>query len=168
MAAAKVAIQRTHTGSYVADTAQRQAQVATVKTNAHVDTIAVLNNRVYVALATDTGNVAAAAYVTLLTASITTLLERGFLIITFSASGAQAGGAGTNFFQIVVDGTVVKGLYETVANTFSFNVAMVVRVAVVRGPHTIKLQWKTNVGTHNVNAKTTNEEHAHMLIQEAL
>jgi hypothetical protein len=163
----KISVGRVHTDSYVADTAQAQARTASVKVNAHVDAIAVLNNRSYTALATDTGNVAAAAYAKLIDARITTLLSRGYLIITLSASGTQITNAATVFFQILVDGAVVKGLYTTVPVTFSFNAAMLVRVPVVKGTHVVTVQWKTNANSVRISAKTVNEEHAHLLVQEA-
>ncbi len=163
----KLPIGRTHTGSFTGDNAQRQAQVASIKANEHVDAIAVLNNRSYVALATD-NTFAAAAYATLLTASITTLLARGFIIVTFSASGVQITNVASDEFQIVVDGVVVKGCYVSNAVNFAFVASMVVRVPVVRGPHTVKLQVKCTANSLRINAKTINEEHAHMLVQEAV
>lgn len=168
MAVTKVATRRVQ-GTFQEQQAQLLAQQGASKTNQHVDTLRVLNNRKYIPLATDTGNVAAAAYADLLVADITTFLDNGFIIISFSASGIQVTNPGTAFFQLLVDGVVAKGMYTTVPTAgFSFNAAMLIRVAVKKGSHRVKVQWKTNVNSIHINAKTVVEEHAHLLVQEAL
>lgn len=165
--APKLAQRLANPGSFPAEQAQRLAQDTARKVNSYADMLNALVNRSYVALATDTGNVAAAAYATLLTANITTVLATGYLIVTFSASGIQNTGSGTLFFQVLVDGVVRKGVYTTQEAGFSFNAAMVLRVPVTRGAHVVVLQGKTNNASYRINAATTNEEHASLLVQEA-
>lgn len=167
MTASRVAQRREHTGTFAGDQAQLLARHGASKLNEHTDALAVLANRAYAALATDS-TTASATYATLLTANITTRLARGFLIITFTVSGTQITAAATISFQIVLNGTVVKGAWTTVpAVNYSYNVSMMVRCAVVRGPQVVKLQWNSNAATARVRALSTNEEHAHLLVQEA-
>lgn len=125
-----------------------------------------LENRAYVALATD-NTITAAAYATLLTANITTVLTGGYLVITFSASGRKTTGIGSAYFQILVDGIVAKACYSGWGINFPFNSGMVVRVAVKKGAHTVLVQWKTDVNSLQINAASVVEEHAHLLVQEA-
>lgn len=165
--APKLAQRLANPGSFAVEQQQRLAQDTARKVNSFADMLNAMVNRSYIALATDTGNVAAAAYATLLTAPITTVLATGFLIITFSASGLQNTSGGTLFFQVLVDGVVRKGCYTTQEAGFSFNASMVIRVAVTRGAHVVLLQGKTNAGSYRINAATVNEEHADMLAQEA-
>ncbi len=111
---------------------------------------------------------AASAYTTLLTANITTVLATGYLVITCSASGIQITNPGTVFLEVLVDGVVAKGCFTSIPTAgFSFNLSMMVRVAVTRGPHVVLLKWKPNVSSAHINAATVVEEHAHMLVQEA-
>lgn len=169
MAAAKVAQQRTHTGSFTGDQAQRQAQIATVKTNAHVDAIAVLNNRAYVALTVDSTLAGSAGvYTTLLTTSLTTLLATGFVIVTFTASCTHNNAGATTYFKVFVDGVAVRGCYATVtAGGEAFCEAILIRVPVTKGTHVVLLKWSTDNNTVRINAKTSANEHAAMLVQEA-
>lgn len=166
--APKLAQRLANPGSFATEQQQRLAQDTARKVNSFSNMLNAMVNRSYSALATDTGNVAAAAYATLLTAPITTVLVTGFLVVTFSVSGIQNVGAGaTLFFQVLVDGVVRKGCYTTASAGFSFNASMVVRVPVTRGAHVVLLQGKTNAGSYHISAATVNEEHAHMLAQEA-
>ncbi len=151
-----------HTGDAMLDRIQSNVR----ELIAYVRSLAWLTRRAYVALGTDTGNVAAAAYATLLTTTITTAIERSFLIIAFSASGTQITNAGTVFFQVLVDNDVVKGCYTTIPTNYSFSASMVVRIPVTRGLHSVLLQWKTNVSSAHINALSTTEEHASMSIHE--
>ncbi len=166
--ASKLAPRLANPGSFHVEQQQRLAQDTARKVNSFADTLSALTNRSYVALATDTGNVAAGAYANLVTASITTVLTTGYLVITFSASGIQNASAASLFFQVLVDGVAVKGLFTTVPSAgYSFNVAMVVRRAVMKGAHTVAVQWKTNLNSARINAASVNEEHANLLVQEA-
>ena len=151
-----------HTGDATLDRIQNNVRDLI----AYVRSLLWMTRRTYVALGTDTGNVAAAAYATLLTTTLTTSLARSFLIIHLSASGIQITNAGTVFFQVLVDGAIVKGCYTTVPATYSFGASMVVRIPVTQGLHTVILQWKTNVNSAHINALSTTEEHAAMSIHE--
>ncbi len=165
----KLPIGRTHTGSFTGDSAQRQAQVSAIKTNAHVDAIAVLNNRAYATLAIDVTLASVVTYATLVTASLTSLLSNGFLIVTFTSSCTHTAGGATTYFRVVVDGAVQPGgFYVTAANAGdAFSAAIVVRVPVVRGPHRVDLQWRTDNNSSRIRPKTNISEHANMLVQEA-
>ena len=166
MAAAKVAFRREH-GSFQSQQAQVLAQNGVRKTNEHVDVLRVLNNRAYAALVADT-TIGIAAYATLLSARITTLLANGFLIITFSASSVHITNLATTRFQILVDGVVTKGCYVTypVAG-YAASVSMIIRVPVRRGGHVVDVQWKTDNTSARINATSVVEEHAHLLVQES-
>jgi hypothetical protein len=163
----KLAIRRTHTGDYKVDQQQRLAQAAAVVTNSHRDMLNALVNRAYAELATDTGTLNVAAYTTLLTANITTVLATGYLLITVSSSGAQVTNAATVYLQVTVDGVVKRACYATVNVAWSWSLAMVVRVPVTRGPHVVTTQWKSNQPSVHINPLTVNGEHASLLVQEA-
>ncbi len=165
--ASKLAVRRVHTGDFKVDQQQRLAQQAAQKSNTHAEMLGALLNRSYTALAADITLATSASYATLLTANITTLLNSGYLIITWTASGDQITGAGTAFFTVVVDGVTIKGLYNTIPLNFSWNSAMVIRVPVTRGSHVVLLKWKTNVSSVRIRPVTTVENHATMLVQEA-
>lgn len=163
----KLAQRLQHTGVFAQDQAQRLAQDTARKSNAHVDMLAVLTNRAYTALAADV-IIGAAAYAPLLTANITTTLAAGFLIITWSVSTVHPTAIATTYLQVVVDGVVIKGAYWTAPTAaYAGCLSMVVRVPVTRGAHVVQLQWKTDGASARISAKTINEEHAHMLVQEA-
>lgn len=163
----KVAYRREHTGDVARDRAQALAQ--NVKT-AHEQTkniVAALINQAYVALDTDvTLNIA--AYATLLTTTITTVLPSGHIVITVTATGLKNTAGGTLAIRVKVDGTVAKAAYVTAGAGSAFSVSMVVRVAATAGPHTVIVEAKTSSNGATINAATVAEEHAHMLVQEAL
>jgi hypothetical protein len=162
----KVAKIAEFTGHAPADRAQVMAQrvgAAHEQTKAYVQ---VLANRVYGALTVDT-TTASGTYSTLITASITTLLATGFLLIHVSACGDKTTNAGIISLQVVVDGVVAKGTYTAVAANSQFAVPLQWRVAVAKGPHVVTLQWKTSTANATINAVSVNEEHATMLVQES-
>lgn len=163
----KVALRREQTGDVSRDRAQALAQRVATAHEQTKDIVAALMNQAYEALAADK-NINIAAYATLLTASITTVLASGHLVVTLTASGVEVASAGTIFFQVLVDGVIAKGVWSTVAAGAAFSVSLVVRVAVSRGPHAVVVQWKTSVNNARINASTSVEEHAHLLLQEAL
>ncbi len=167
MASAKLAY-RLEQGTFRDNQAQRLGQQAAAQSNSLVDQVRALNNHVYVPLRTDQTLAVSAAYATLLEGNINTILARGNLLITFTASAVHITNVATIYFQIVVDGVVQKGSYATyqVVPT-ALNVSMMILVPVVRGQHTVKLQWKTDNNSARINAKTIVEEHAHLLVQEA-
>ncbi len=166
MRATKVSIGTQHTGTFAGGQMQAQARLATQKVNSHAERLAALENRAYTALATD-AITASATHATLLTANITTVLEEGYLVITFTASGGHPTNLGTAYFQVLVDGVVKKGCYTTVPIAYAFCASIVVRVAVTRGDHTVLVQWRTDSASARISAQTVNEEHAHLLVQEA-
>ncbi len=131
----------------------------------YVKSILWVTRRAYAALATDS-TTASATYATLLTATITTLAARSFLVISFTASGAHITNAATTLFRVTVDGTVIKGCYTTVAANYAFSAAIVVRTPVVVGMHTVLVQWSTDNATARISAATVVTEHAAVSIHE--
>ena len=120
----------------------------------------------FVEQTTDTGNVAAGAYATLLTANITTVLAASFLLINFSAAFVNSVQA-TVYFKALVDGVEVVSAYSTVSLAGgAANVPMVGRKAVTPGAHTVLIQWKTGLGNVHINATSIPEEHASLWVQE--
>lgn len=165
--APKLAQRLANPGSFHVEQQQRLAQDTARKVNSYADMLNAMVNRGYVALAADVTLATSATYATLLTANITTVLAGGFLIITWSASGDQITSAGTVLLRVTVDGVLVKGCATTIPLTFSWNASQVLRVPVARGPHVVKLTWRTNVSSVRILAATAPESHAHMLVQEA-
>lgn len=165
--APKLAQRLANPGSFHVEQQQRLAQDTARKVNTQADVLNALINRSYAALATDFTQASTATYATLLTANITTVLARGYLVITFSASGQQITNASVDVFQVAVDGAAVKGCYTSTPLNGVFAVGMVVRVPVARGAHVVTLQTKVNSNSLTIHAASVNEEHAHMLVQEA-
>lgn len=165
--ARKVAFRAEHTGNAGQDRAQRLAQQTATAHEQTKNVVAALMNHAYATLVTDT-TIATAAYATLLTATITTVLPTGHLVLSFSASGGKTTGAGTAFFELFVDGVLVKGCYVQVPLNVAFATSMVARAAVSKGTHTVLLKWRTDVSSLRINAASIGEEHAHLLVQEAL
>ncbi len=127
-----------------------------------------LESNAYVALKTDIST-ASATYATILTASITTVAAHSFLNILFTASGSRITNAGTAFFQVLVDGVVVKGCQSTVPSagiSYGFNVALVVLAPVIAGRHSVVVQWKTDSATSQISAASSVTEHAAVSIHE--
>jgi hypothetical protein len=167
MAAKKLAYERAHTGYLPAEQGQRLGQKSAQTANDLIDAIAVLNNRAYVELAV-TVTTGLATFGTILTTSIRSLLKRGFLIITFSASGVHLVALGTISFQFLVDGVVYRGCYTTVPVAgYSFAASPMIRVPVTAGLHAVSVQWNTGAPTASITP-TFLQEHARLLVQEAL
>lgn len=97
----------------------------------------------------------------LLTVSITT--EAGVLGLIVSACSTAMLEQG--YFRITVDGVTVTGGAHMVGLASMF---LGVRVPITPGPHTVKLQWRTDtLGTHRVNAVSAPEaEFANLLVRE--
>ncbi len=165
MRATRVSVGTQHTGTFSGGQMQAQARVATQKVNGHADILAALTNYAYVPLKTD-ATTASATSSTLLTANITTVLESGFLLVTFTASGGHPTNLGTAYFVVVVDGVVTKGCYTTVPAASAWSAAIMIRVAVTRGAHTVLVKWATDSATLRISAATVATEHAHLLVQE--
>lgn len=164
--AKKVAVRIEHTGDPAKDRAQLLARQ---NTQSHEQTriiVAALMNRVFAALAVDVA-IGVAAYVALLSTTITTVLAKGNIDIHFTASGANSTATANARFLVLVDGVAVKGTYGFTNAGDAFSAALVVRVAVTAGPHTIAVQWKSDAGAARINAKSVQEEHAHLLVAEA-
>jgi hypothetical protein len=124
-----------------------------------------LTQRAYVALDADV-TTASATYATLLSAAITTVAARSHLAIAFTTSGVHATNAATTFFKVVVDNADAKGCYATVAAGYAFSAAIVVRVPVVAGRHTVRVDWSSDNATAQIHAATVLTEHAAMSIHE--
>lgn len=170
MAAPKLALRLQHTGAFARDQEQRLAQQAAAKTNLHVDTLAVLANRGYIALAADTTLAGSAGvYTTLLSASVTTTLKNGFLIVTFTASGTHPTTANsTVYFKLFVDGVFVRGAYVTTGiAAAAFAAPILARVPVTAGSHVVRIDWSTDNNSARINANSNVNEHAALLAQEA-
>ncbi len=163
----KLAINRQHTGQFAQDQAQRLAQQVAVKANGHTSLLNALTNSAYVPLTTDV-TISVAAYATLLSVPITTFLASGSLVINVSTSSLHQTGVGTNFFQVLVDGTPIKGTYVTGGTGYAVSASMVLRVPVRMGSHVVTLQWRTDANTARIAAATINEEHAHLFVQESV
>ncbi len=63
---------------------------------------------------------------------------------------------------------VLKGLKASIVATYAFPASMIARVAVSQGTHTVRVDWLTDTASVQVNPVTTVENHAHLLVQEAL
>ncbi len=124
-----------------------------------------LSRRAYVALATDV-TIGVAAYAKLIETTITSARAKSFLVVHLTASFGKITNAGTVSFQVLVDGVVAKGCRKSTPVTFSDSVAMVVRVPVSRGMHTVTVQWKSDTASATIAAATVVENHAAMTVHE--
>ncbi len=166
MATSKLGYRREHDGSFASDQQQRLAQQGASRVNTILDMIAVLQNRAYAALAIDT-TIGVAAYATLLTAAITSLLKNSFLIITVTVSGVKPATTGNVNFRVTVDGVAVRGTWCEATAGLRFALPLLVRTPVVQGLHVVNVQWLTNAGSARVFPATNIEEHASLLVQES-
>ncbi len=133
--------------------------------------LAWLARRSFVALGTDiTIAGSSAVYTTLLTTTLATTLSRGFLLITFTASGTHPTTANsTIYFKVLVDNVDVDGCYHTIGVLNSaFNVSVLTRVAVEKALHTITVQWSTDNNSARINGLSSINEHASLLVQESV
>lgn len=160
----KVPLRQEPTGTARGDRAQLQARDVAKAHEITKAVVAALANRAYAALLVDAA-INIAPYATLLSVPITTTLAKGFLVITWSAAAGNTA-ACSLFFQVLVDNVVQKGTRVDVVAGGGSAPSMVLRVPVVKGAHTVLLQWKTNVNGAHCNAFTTLEEHASLLVQE--
>ncbi len=163
----KVAMRVELTGNAPGDRAQRMAQVVGQAHEQTKGVVAALANVAYVELATDVSLGASAAFSPLISIKITSTLDAGALVVTFTASSAQLTNSGNTYFRIVVDGVVRKGTRGQIAAGFGLNSAIVQRIPVTRGPHTVVVQWSADNNTARINAKSLTYEHANLLVQEA-
>lgn len=125
-----------------------------------------LRRRAYVATTADT-TTSSASYVELMSTTITSAMASSYLVLSFTASGVKSTNAGTVTFQIVVDGTAVKGCsIGTLTATWHWNAAIVVRVPVVAGLHTVRIDWATTTASVRVNAASLVDEHASLHVFE--
>ncbi len=156
------------TGNVALDRIQSNVRdlVAFVRNLRAIDRFAVLENRVYVALAANVA-IGVTAYAALVSTTITTYLPNGHIDITFTASGANSASAANARFLVLVDGAPVKGTYAYTAAGQTFCGAIVLRVPVRAGKHAVAVQWKSDAGAALIRAASVVEEHAHLLVQEA-
>ncbi len=133
---------------------------------AYVRSLLWLTRRAYVELATDKLLATSASFATLLTTTITTDQRDGYIVVNFTASGIKLTGAGTAYFQIVVDGVTKKGAAVGVALNFKFGIALTQRIAVSAGLHTVRIDWRTDVSSLSIAAVTRVEDHAAMTVHE--
>lgn len=166
MASAKLPLGRVQTSTFEGDQMQKQARLASQKANSLEPRVATLENTAYAALAANT-TIGVAAYATLLTATITTVLASGYLDLQFTVSGVQVTSAGTAYFTAYVDGTAAVGAYTTVAAGAAFCASAIARVRVRAGRHTVRVDWRSSVANARINAATVTEEHARLFVREA-
>ena len=133
-----------------------------------VRTLTWMRQRTYVALGTDTtiALTSPLTYVTLISATLTTVVKESYLLAIVSISGQKTTGAGTVYVRVLVDGAVAKGTYVTATASSFFAAPMIIRAAVSAGQHTIELQWATDVSSVRVNASSVVNEHAAMQVTE--
>lgn len=167
--ATKLAQRSVHTGTFAGQQQQRLAQDAARQVNSHADMLNALVNRSYTALAVDASLAGSAlVYTALFSASITTVMATGYLLMTFTASGTHTFLGATVDFKLLVDNVLTKGAYVTVRGAGdAFSVAIVSRVAVTRGAHTVRVDWSTDNSTARLRPATVDREHAALLVQEA-
>lgn len=151
-----------HTGDSTLDRIQSNVRDVI----AYLRSLVWVPNRAYAALTADFTQAATAVYATLLTVTLTTTLVDSFLLVSFSASGQQITNASIDVFMITVDGVATKGCYQSTVLAGVFSVALIVRVPVHRGKHTIELQTKVNTSSLTIHASTVAEEHAHLYVEE--
>ena len=162
MAAALPAHRGEHTGSAALDRIQSNVRDLI----SFVRALGWLTRRAYVALAVDRSLVTTYAWDTLIETNVVTVQKAGFLLVQYTTSGVQNSFAGTVFFQVLVDGVVIKGTYFTANAGWAFCCSQVLVVPVVAGAHNVKLQWYTNVTNARISAKSVPSEHASLLLQE--
>jgi hypothetical protein len=150
-----------HTGDAILDRIQNNVSDLYV----FVRSLLWVRQRAYVALGTD-ATTTSATYVTLLETTITTVLERGYLLMTMTASGAQITNNAVNRMRFVLDGVPQKGCYTVTTANQTWSMALIVRASVVRGSHTVLLQWNTDAGTMRISGLSLPEEHASVHLQE--
>ena len=63
-------------------------------------------------------------------------------------------------FQLLVDGTPVRGAQIYATSQGSYGAGIAYRVAVAAGAHAIKIRWRTNAATARIRPVTTIAEHA--------
>ena len=134
--------------------------------SAYVRSLVWLTRRAYVELATDQLLATSATFATLLTTTITTDRASSFLVVNFAASGIKLTGAGTAYFKIIVDGTAYKAVAVGVALNFRFCAALLQRIAVSAGLHTVRIDWRTDVSSVGIGAATVTEENAALSVHE--
>lgn len=164
----RVAMRTEHTGTAPGDRAQRMAQVVGQAHEQTKSVVAALANLAYAELSTDQSLAGSAGvFSPLLSVNIVTTLASGSLLVTFTASSAQITNAGNTYFRLVVDGVVRRGTRGQVAAGFGLNSAIVQRIPVTRGTHTVAVQWSADNNTARINAKSLSYEHANLVVQEA-
>jgi hypothetical protein len=95
------------------------------------------------------------SFVDLTALSVTlTVATAGYLHIWFSVS-ADCSTLQDIAFQVLVDGTVQRGIQMRVTSAQLNSGAIVLRRSATAASHTVKIQWKTTGGTARITALTT-------------
>lgn len=123
----------------------------------------VLRQSAAVDLAVDSQE-ATGTFTPLLSLVLTT--KAGFLLI-FSSWAASATLAGLGSFRLVLDGVALRGSAQTLSALATEAGALVQRVPVAAGQHTVALDWRTQVGTVlRCRPVTIPDESASLLVLE--
>jgi hypothetical protein len=94
------------------------------------------------------------------------------LLAHFTASGQNSGAGGSQtFFQLRIDGTVIKGATFTKGGGGGAGgdcAAIVAKIpALAAGAHTVDVQWNPGAGVSSINAASNpNGNHATLLVEE--
>jgi hypothetical protein len=90
------------------------------------------------------------------------------LLITFTASASNTNNNHNIDFQLVIDGTAVRGagMRVPVAGQSDSSAITYKKTGLSAGSHTIKAQWRTDGNTAQIRPTTVLNEHASLLIQE--
>ena len=125
-----------------------------------------MTKRAYVALATD-ATTSSATYAALLATTFTSVNENSFLVVQFTVSGVKVTNNGNVAFRVVVDGVATKGITTYGAIGAAGIVGTILlRVAVTRGLHAIRVDWLTTTVSARISAATVVEEHASLHVCE--
>jgi hypothetical protein len=106
------------------------------------------------------------SFVDLLSLTVTTT-GSSFLLTTFSAAFTNSSGVTYRRveFQLLIDGVPQHGCLGVATSTNGATIAMVDRLAVSAGTHTVTVQWRTSANTAQIRPSTVTED-AHLLVCE--
>lgn len=122
---------------------------------------------VFAQIAADT-TTTSTAFVALMSANVTTT-EAGFLLIDFSMSGTGSNASGTIRveFQILVNGTPVRGTAIAPSANAPQSAACVLRYAApTPGTFTVAVQWRVSASTGRIRPVSSITEHASLRVCE--
>lgn len=121
---------------------------------------------VYTEVAVDTST-PSVVFVDLLTAPVITT-GGGPLLVTFTASASATLAGAQVSFRILVDGAASRGsgLVASAAGIPS-STALLAKIPLAAGPHTVKIQWRVSLGTVQIRPVTApDNEHGSLYVQE--